>query len=81
LYPERDQKTNKEVDEPARAAECPHAACFISFYRPHTVQVISAGKDGIFGPGGEWSPETAAKDAGPRGQDDLSNFHVDLLGR
>jgi hypothetical protein len=53
----------------------------IEFYNPTSVQIVSAGADGIFGPGGAWAPETAAQDAGPHGRDDLSNFHGDQLGR
>jgi hypothetical protein len=53
----------------------------VRYYNASTFQIISAGKDGIFGPGGAWSPESAAKDVGPNGLDDLSNFHGDFLGK
>jgi hypothetical protein len=53
----------------------------VRYYNANTFQIISAGKDGIFGPGGAWSPDSAAKDAGPNGRDDLANFHGDLLGK
>jgi hypothetical protein len=53
----------------------------VRYYNANTFQIISAGKDGIFGPGGAWLPASAAKDAGPNGRDDLSNFHGDFLGQ
>jgi len=45
------------------------------------LQRLAAGADGVFGAGGQWSPESAAQDAGEQGKDDLSNFHIDFLGR
>jgi len=53
----------------------------VRYYHQNTFQIISAGMDGIFGPGGAWSPESAAEDAGKHGADDLSNFHGELLGK
>jgi len=53
----------------------------VKYYYPSSFQIISAGKDGIFGPGGAWAPESAAKDVGPNGLDDLCNFHGEFLGR
>jgi len=46
-----------------------------SFHNSKTFQLISAGPDNKFGPGGRWSPETAAADAGPDGADNLVNFN------
>jgi hypothetical protein len=51
------------------------------FYNARSVQIISAGSDGVFGPGGAWAIDTAALDVTPYGLDDLSNFHGDILGR
>jgi hypothetical protein len=53
----------------------------VNYYNLNSFQIISAGKDGIFGPGGAWAPESAAKDVGPNGLDDLSNFHAEFLGK
>jgi hypothetical protein len=53
----------------------------VDYYNRRTFQIISAGKDGIFGPGGAWSPASAAKDVGPNGRDDLANFHGEFLGK
>jgi prepilin-type N-terminal cleavage/methylation domain-containing protein len=60
------------------------------YYNPNTYQIISAGKDFAFGPGGQWPPPaaTAAYYAAPTGAtaqtgngfDDLSNFSSDTLG-
>jgi general secretion pathway protein G len=47
-----------------------------AFYNPNTFQIISAGKDGKFGPGGSWSPGGGNLDT----QDDMSNFYDALLG-
>jgi len=53
----------------------------VDYYNRNSFQIISAGMDGIFGPGGAWSPESAAEDAGKHGADDVSNFHGELLGK
>jgi hypothetical protein len=45
------------------------------FLCPNSFQIISAGQDGVFGPGGAW-PE----DLGPHGLDDVANFHEGFLG-
>lgn len=51
----------------------------IQYENADTWQIISAGRDGKFGPGGEWSPLTADTIA-PEGRDDMSNFHTATLG-
>jgi hypothetical protein len=38
-------------------------------------QIISAGPDRLFGPGGEWTPGSGAWAAGEPGADDMSNFN------
>jgi hypothetical protein len=43
------------------------------FYNPTGFQIVSAGADGLFGPGGLWTPEMA-KDMAPMGRDDRTNF-------
>jgi len=52
------------------------------YYNPNTFQIVSAGKNYRFGPGGEWSPGLPAASYGSKkdGFDDLSNFHGELLG-
>jgi prepilin-type N-terminal cleavage/methylation domain-containing protein len=64
------------------------------FHNPNTFQLISAGKDFTFGPGGVWPPTptlgfptaynpgtvTAVSPLSGIGIDDLSNFSSDLLG-
>ncbi|HYV34756.1 MAG TPA: hypothetical protein VE988_03565 [Gemmataceae bacterium] len=49
------------------------------FHMSRGFQIISAGADRTFGPGGLWSPETASKIA-PAGADDQTNFHNGLMG-
>jgi prepilin-type N-terminal cleavage/methylation domain-containing protein len=46
------------------------------FYLPDSIQLLCAGKDGQFGPGGYWVPGTATG----VGDDDTSNFHDKKLG-
>jgi prepilin-type N-terminal cleavage/methylation domain-containing protein len=48
------------------------------FYNPNTGQIISAGPNQVFGPGGQWASQTAAP-GGP-GADDLCNFYSNALG-
>jgi prepilin-type N-terminal cleavage/methylation domain-containing protein len=51
----------------------------VRFYKREGFQIISAGRDGVFGPGGVWTP--AMGDTMPAaGRDDQSNFHPGLLG-
>ncbi len=59
------------------------------YYNSTTFQIISAGKNGIFGAGGEplvingrtapWTPANATQ-IGPAGADDQTNFYDPLLG-
>jgi hypothetical protein len=54
------------------------------FVNPNSCQILSAGRDGKFGPGTDceahtWSPATASSTP-PPGQDDLSNFFRKRLG-
>lgn len=57
----------------------------IVYINPNSFQILSAGKDGIFGtgtvlPNGQpWTTEEARK-IDPAGADDMSNFHPKLLG-
>jgi general secretion pathway protein G len=48
------------------------------FTNPNTFQILCAGKDGQFGPGGQWDPTAGVTD--PYGKDDQSNFSRNLLG-
>jgi prepilin-type N-terminal cleavage/methylation domain-containing protein len=50
---------------------------------PRTYQLISAGRDGKFGPGGSWNPTTgyAITQPLPDGFDDQANFSKSLLGK
>lgn len=55
------------------------------YYKPDRCQIISAGADGVFGPGGMlWTPATAANiypaSPTPGGADDMANFYDSLLG-
>src|SRR5262249_14702783 len=46
----------------------------VNYLNPDTFQIISAGRDQKFGPGGTWTPLTAIS-MPPAGRDDLSNFY------
>jgi prepilin-type N-terminal cleavage/methylation domain-containing protein len=52
------------------------------YLRPDSFQIISAGADGTFGPGGLWAPAVASSvyPEGSAGADDLSNFSDRALG-
>ena len=55
------------------------------FLNPDSYQIISAGSDGVFGPGGSWDPTQGygSPSAGTPayfGKDDLSNFSPNKLG-
>jgi prepilin-type N-terminal cleavage/methylation domain-containing protein len=50
-----------------------------NYYNPDTFQIISAGRDTVFGPGGPWTPATAPAIA-PAGKDDMANFYDKFLG-
>jgi Domain of unknown function (DUF4190) len=54
----------------------------IHFLHPNSFQIICAGKDGVFGPGGLWTSATARTvyPPGSAGSDDQSNFHPRPLG-
>jgi hypothetical protein len=45
----------------------------VQYYNPDSFQILCAGWDGVFGPGGSWTGQTASQIAAP-GQDDLTNF-------
>jgi prepilin-type N-terminal cleavage/methylation domain-containing protein len=52
----------------------------VQYYNPSSFQLISAGADKNFGPGGNgWSPGGAAG-IPAAGKDDISNFHTQLMG-
>ena len=53
------------------------SAAPVEFLHPSGFQIISAGADGIFGPGGLWNPATTPA----AGCDDQANFHSGLLGK
>ncbi len=48
---------------------------------PKGWQIVSAGPDGKFGPGGDWTPGEGPWAAGGPGADDLSNFNSGPLSR
>jgi general secretion pathway protein G len=50
----------------------------LNYIRPDSYQIISAGPDGAFGPGGNWDP-TSGWGTGP-GADDIANFSRGKLG-
>jgi prepilin-type N-terminal cleavage/methylation domain-containing protein len=52
-----------------------------NYYNPDSFQIISAGRDTVFGnlPGGIWTPTIAPQIPLP-GRDDMANFHDRLLG-
>jgi prepilin-type N-terminal cleavage/methylation domain-containing protein len=50
------------------------------FYNPNSVQIISAGKDFSFGPGGSFTAGSGSYADGAVGFDDFSNFWNGLLG-
>jgi prepilin-type N-terminal cleavage/methylation domain-containing protein len=49
------------------------------FYMPESFQLISAGADGAFGPGGGWTEASAGAIPVP-GKDDVTNFHDGFMG-
>jgi prepilin-type N-terminal cleavage/methylation domain-containing protein len=49
------------------------------YWNPSTFQIISAGEDGQFGPGGLWTPGAATQIAAG-GKDDLTNFYANKMG-
>jgi hypothetical protein len=49
------------------------------YHNPNRYQIISAGEDGLFGPGGQWTPATA-QSIPVAGKDDISNFYESQLG-
>jgi type II secretory pathway pseudopilin PulG len=51
----------------------------LQYYNPDTFQIISAGKNQAFGPGGAWTPNVGSG-VGAAGVDDLSNFYNAKLG-
>jgi prepilin-type N-terminal cleavage/methylation domain-containing protein len=51
----------------------------VTYINPNGFQIISAGRNGLFGPGGQWNPATGYGSAGP-GADDLANFSATYLG-
>jgi prepilin-type N-terminal cleavage/methylation domain-containing protein len=50
------------------------------FTNRSSFQIISAGKDGVFGPGGLWTPSKGAKTASGQPLDDQANFGGAVLG-
>lgn len=50
-----------------------------TYHNADSYQIISAGHDGQFGPGGLWTPASASS-MDLKGADDQANFHTTLLG-
>jgi prepilin-type N-terminal cleavage/methylation domain-containing protein len=77
---------NKLLPTSAIVGDCPSLGLIpylqtnSRFYNNNTFQIISAGKNLLFGPGGVWPNSTAAYATQGAGVDDLSNFSGDLLG-
>ncbi|MCI0456976.1 MAG: prepilin-type N-terminal cleavage/methylation domain-containing protein [Gemmataceae bacterium] len=72
---------NPPVSDCASLNVWPYAASTTPTVRYHnskTFQIVSAGFDGSFGPGGQWTPATAAA-ISANGRDDVSNFHDKIL--
>ena len=46
------------------------------FVNPDSVQIISAGANKSYGPGGAWSPNNGAYSSGSSGSDDMANFNA-----
>ena len=57
----------------------PTAGGAYQFYHPDTFQIISAGRDKNFGPGGQWTSADGAS-MGVGGMDNISNFYDAKLG-
>lgn len=55
----------------------------LRFMNPNSFQIISAGKNGVFAPGGQWNSTMGTMDATvpPAPSDDWSNFSSVVLGR
>ncbi len=53
------------------------AAGLRTYYNSDTFQIVTAGADKTFGPGGLWGPTVAVPDAA---RDDMANFHSAKLG-
>jgi hypothetical protein len=51
-------------------------APLVKYVNPSSYQLISAGADGQFGPGGLWTPSSVP----PQGRDDIANFSDRNLG-
>jgi prepilin-type N-terminal cleavage/methylation domain-containing protein len=51
----------------------------VRYLNPNTCQIISAGVDGLFGPGGAYNP-AAPSNTAQTAKDDQSNFHNHLIG-
>jgi prepilin-type N-terminal cleavage/methylation domain-containing protein len=49
----------------------------VQYYNPETFQIISAGYDKKFGPGGAWAPGAAIS---VNERDDMANFYENVLG-
>ena len=51
----------------------------IQYYNPSSYQIISAGTNKLFYPGGLWTPQNS-QTIGANGQDDMTNFYPSLMG-
>jgi hypothetical protein len=66
--------------------QTPSGTTPVQFYKPDTFQIISAGKDLAFGPGGYWVPSlgaggmNTATPSAAKGVDDITNFYDSKLG-
>jgi hypothetical protein len=55
-------------------------ALAVSYYRPNSFQIISAGRDRTFGTGGLYVQGTGATGVGVNDRDNLTNFAQSTLG-
>lgn len=67
------------VGDCAGIGAAPYLSAASRFHNPSSFQIISAGKNRAFGPGGVWLPVNAML-IGPAGADDISNFYDSFLG-
>lgn len=75
LYFSSNKRADGYVGGNALFSVSPYAKTSGGFHNSTTFQIISAGPDGMFGPGGTWPPVANAT-----GNDDVSNFHGARLG-
>jgi prepilin-type N-terminal cleavage/methylation domain-containing protein len=71
---------NKYAIQPYYQLSGTGASMTLKYYNADTFQIISAGKDQKFGPGGNWTPQSGPGGTSPNGADDFGNFYDSRLG-